>query len=60
LEQFFLFLKDQYDEIPAVEQISSMFVKSWLADIKRNQEGISAKSLNRKISSFKIDISNSS
>ena len=53
LEQFFLFLKDQYDEIPAVEQISSMFVKSWLADIKRKQEGISAKSLNRKISSLK-------
>jgi integrase/recombinase XerC len=53
LEQFFQFLKDQYDEIPPIEQISAMFVKSWLADIKRNQADISAKSLNRKISTLK-------
>ncbi|MEI8074181.1 MAG: tyrosine-type recombinase/integrase [Bacteroidota bacterium] len=53
LEQFFQFLKVQYDEIPPTEQISAMFVKSWLADIKRNQAGISAKSLNRKISTLK-------
>ncbi len=53
LEQFLLFLKDQYDEVPPVEQINSMFVKSWLADIKRKQTDISAKSLNRKISTLK-------
>jgi len=53
LEQFFLFLKKQYDEVPAIEQISSMFVKSWLADMKRQQGEISAKSLNRKISTLK-------
>ena len=53
LEQFFIFLKVQYDEIPAIDQISSMFVKSWLAEMKRQQEAISAKSLNRKISSLK-------
>lgn len=53
LEQFFLFIKDQYDEIPPITQISAMFVKSWLADIKRKQEAISAKSLNRKISTLK-------
>jgi integrase/recombinase XerC len=53
LEQFFLFLKDQYDEIPPLELLNGMFVKSWLADIKRKQEGISAKSLNRKISTLK-------
>jgi integrase/recombinase XerC len=53
LEQFFLFLKKQYDEIPVLEQINSMFVKSWLADIKRDQTDISAKSLNRKISTLK-------
>jgi integrase/recombinase XerC len=53
LEQFFGFLKNQYDEIPALEQINSMFVKSWLADMKRCQEAITAKSLNRKISTLK-------
>ena len=53
LEQFFIFLKVQYDEIPAIDQISSIFVKSWLAEMKRQQEAISAKSLNRKISSLK-------
>jgi integrase/recombinase XerC len=53
LEQFLLFLKDQYDEIPPIEQINSMYVKSWLADIKREQADISAKSLNRKISTLK-------
>jgi integrase/recombinase XerC len=53
LEQFFQFLKVQYDEIPPVAQISAMFVKSWLADIKRRQDEISAKSLNRKISTLK-------
>lgn len=53
LEQFLLFLKLQYDEIPPVEQMNSLFVKSWLADIKRQQTDISAKSLNRKISTLK-------
>ncbi len=53
LEQFLQFLKDQYDEIPALDQINSMFVKSWLAEMKRRQEGITAKSLNRKISTLK-------
>ena len=37
LEQFFIFLKVQYDEIPAIDQISSMFVKSWVAEMKRQQ-----------------------
>jgi integrase/recombinase XerC len=53
LEQFFQFLKNQYDEIPALDQINSMFVKSWLADMKRKQDEITAKSLNRKISTLK-------
>ena len=53
LEQFFEFLKQQYDEIPAIDQINSMFIKTWLAEIKRHQSDISAKSLNRKISTLK-------
>lgn len=53
LEQFFFFLRNQYDEIPGLKQINSMFIKSWLADIKQKQANISAKSLNRKISTLK-------
>lgn len=52
LEQFFLYLKDTYDEIPAVEQINPMFIKSWLAKIKQKDD-VGAKSLNRKISTLK-------
>ena len=53
LEQFFQYLKFQYDEVPPISEINAQYVKSWLADIKRNQTEISAKSLNRKISTLK-------
>jgi integrase/recombinase XerC len=53
LEQFLFFLKKQYDEIPPIDQIDAFKVKSWLVDLKREQDDISAKSLNRKISTLK-------
>lgn len=53
LEQFFDYLLKEYKEIPAVNEISAFYVKSWLAEIKRKNSAISAKSLNRKISSLK-------
>jgi integrase/recombinase XerC len=52
LEQFLLYLKETYDEIPPVEQINPMFIKSWLAKIKQKDD-VGAKSLNRKISTLK-------
>ena len=50
LEQFFFFLRDQYDS-PCLAEISSGFVRSWLAEMRNNS--ITPKSLNRKISTLK-------
>lgn len=50
LVSFFDFLIIQFGEMP-VEQISHTFIRSWLASLK--DEGLSAKSINRKISSLK-------
>lgn len=50
LEQFFAFLTSQYDA-PPVKSITSGFVRSWLAEMR--SEEMTAKSLNRKISSLK-------
>lgn len=50
LEQFFQYLKSQFDG-PALGSIQPVFVRSWLAEMRN--EKMSAKSLNRKISSLK-------
>ena len=50
LLHFFDYIVVQFGETP-VEQISHTFVRSWLASLK--DEGLSAKSINRKISSLK-------
>jgi integrase/recombinase XerC len=50
LEQFFTFLKE-YDS-PAIPHISATFIRSWLAQLK-GEEKLSAKSINRKISTLK-------
>ena len=50
LTQFFAFLQSQY-EAPAIKEISTGMVRSWLAELKG--EDISAKSINRKISSLR-------
>lgn len=51
LEQFFVFLQSQFDA-PELQKITAMFVRTWLAELKR-KENLTAKSLNRKISSLK-------
>lgn len=50
LEQFFIFLRDQFGET-SLESISASFVRSWLAELK--SADISSKSINRKISTLK-------
>ncbi len=50
LASFFQFLTSQYDS-PELSQITSGFVRSWLAEMR--SEKISAKTLNRKISTLK-------
>jgi integrase/recombinase XerC len=50
LEQFFAFLESQFDA-PAIESISPIFIRSWLAELKEDK--ISSKSINRKISTLK-------
>jgi integrase/recombinase XerC len=50
LEQFFAYLASQFDA-PPVEQVTAMYVRSWLAELK--EEGISSKTINRKISSLR-------
>jgi integrase/recombinase XerC len=50
LEQFFSYQEKQFGET-AIEAITSSFVRSWLASLKDN--GITSKSINRKISSLK-------
>lgn len=50
LEQFFTFLKSQFDE-PEPDKITAVFIRSWLAELKEDK--ISSKSINRKISTLK-------
>lgn len=50
LEHFFSFLISQFDA-PSLEKITSSLVRSWLAELKGDD--ITAKSINRKISSLK-------
>ena len=50
LEQFFTYLISQFDG-PSLEQITASWVRSWLAELKG--EDLTAKSINRKISSLK-------
>ncbi len=50
LEQFFAYLLSQFDA-PALESITPMQIRSWLAEMK--EDAISSKTINRKISSLK-------
>jgi integrase/recombinase XerC len=50
LEQFFTFLLAQFDA-PPIDKITGSLVRSWLAELKGDD--LSAKSINRKISSLK-------
>lgn len=50
LEQFASFLKAQFDT-QAVEEVSSGFVRSWMAIMK--DEGMEARTINRKLSALK-------
>ena len=50
LEQFFAYLASQFDS-PAIQDITAIFVRSWLAEMK--EADISSKTINRKISSLK-------
>lgn len=50
LAQFFAYLASQF-ESPAIWEISALFIRSWLAELK--EEGISSKTINRKISTLK-------
>ena len=50
LESFFSWLHQQYGEMP-VSEISHIYIRSWLAALK--DAGLTARSINRKISSLK-------
>ncbi len=50
LEQFFAYLASQFDS-PSVPEITPMFIRSWLAEMK--EDGMESRSLNRKISALK-------
>jgi integrase/recombinase XerC len=50
LEQFFAYITDQYQAIQLAD-ITTTFVRSWLAELKSNK--ITAKAINRKASSLK-------
>lgn len=50
LMQFFAYLSSQFDA-PSIPSITAMMVRSWLAELK--QDSMTAKSINRKISSLK-------
>lgn len=51
LEQFYKYLTEQFDQ-PALDQITSGMVKTWLASIKE-YDALASKSINRKISALK-------
>jgi integrase/recombinase XerC len=50
LTSFFDYIVTQYGETP-LNQLSHIYIRSWLASLK--DEGLTAKSINRKISSLK-------
>ncbi len=50
LDQFFSYLETQYQS-PAVNDIATIYIRSWLASLKQNK--LTAKSINRKISCLK-------
>ena len=50
LEQFFVFLYTEFREVQT-KKITAVYIRSWLAELK--SENISAKSINRKISTLK-------
>jgi integrase/recombinase XerC len=50
LTAFATFLTKEY-ESPAIDSIKTTYIRTWLADLKEN--GISSKSINRKISSLR-------
>jgi integrase/recombinase XerC len=50
LEQFFAFLKSQYDS-PLLKEITHSFVRSWVVELMGDE--IAAKSVNRKISTLR-------
>ena len=50
LEDFFIFLTDDYDSI-LIKDVTASIVRTWLAQLK--EEKLTAKSINRKISSLK-------
>ena len=50
LEQFLQFMVSQFDA-PPLESITALMVRSWLAEMK--EEGVSSKTINRKISSLR-------
>ncbi len=50
LDQFFAFMLSQF-EAPALEHISATMVRSWMAELKNDEQ--TAKSINRKISALK-------
>lgn len=50
LSQFFQFLADNFEEV-AITGVSHTFIRSWLTSLK--EEGMTAKSINRKISTLK-------
>jgi integrase/recombinase XerC len=51
LEQFYVFINAQYDN-PPLATINAMMIRTWLATLK-GDENLTAKTLNRKISSLK-------
>jgi integrase/recombinase XerC len=51
LGQFFGFLTDQYQS-PGLPDVSAPYIRSWLVDMKE-QENITSKTLNRKLSALK-------
>lgn len=50
LQQFFDYTRTQFEGLE-IAQISSSFIRSWLASLK--EEGLTAKSINRKLSTLK-------
>ncbi|MEX6687395.1 tyrosine-type recombinase/integrase [Danxiaibacter flavus] len=50
LDQFAAFLVSQF-EAPSIKQVSSVMIRSWMGELK--EEGLSAKTINRKISTLK-------
>ena len=50
LRQWAAYLKEQY-EVNALNQVTASFIRSWL--VSRMEEGLEARSINRKITALK-------